>query len=175
MAQLVSDNVPSAHRVPNADLWALVAFLQKLHDVDPARYRQERTAKAAPAQPKVCTQVEATFPLAPNPARGRTAFAQHACIGCHGVPGVTGPDTHVGAPLAGIAAQVVIAYRLPNNEQSMPSWLRDPHSADPQTPMPDLRVGEAAARDMAAHLATLLRHALTRRPRPNSTRSITVP
>ena len=92
---------------------------------------------------------------AADPLRGREALHQYGCHGCHVIPGITGPDVHVGPPLAGIGSRRLIAGLLPNEPAQMVRWLLDPPGVDPKTAMPALEVAEADARDMAAYLATL--------------------
>jgi len=152
-------------RLDDADLWALVAMLGQLPRLDPAGYAALDRASAAyavrpgSAVADACTRVvpapAETAARAPDAARGRTALAQYACISCHQVPGVTGPASAVGPPLAGVGARGRVAGRLANTPQNMVRWLRDPRAVDPQTAMPDLGVSEADARDIAAYLATL--------------------
>ena len=115
------------HRLPDDDLWALVAFMQRL--------------------PKLTA--------AANAGRGRAAMTQYACNACHKVPGSTGSDVHVGPPLGGIARRALIAGAVPTTEEQMVRWIRDPASIDPQTTMPSMQVSVQDARDIAALLATL--------------------
>ena len=58
-------------------------------------------------------------------------------------------------PLAGMARRGLIAGRLSNTRENMVTWLRAPQKVDPHTAMPDLRVTEADAHDIAAYLDTL--------------------
>ncbi|MES2756362.1 MAG: c-type cytochrome [Pseudomonadota bacterium] len=90
-----------------------------------------------------------------NPERGRVALTQYACRACHMIPGVTGSEVYVGRPLGGLAARPFIAGALPNTQENLVRWIRDPKAVDPLTAMPALDVTEADARDMAAYLLTL--------------------
>lgn len=140
------------HRLPESDLWALVAFMQRLPALDVAGF----DALAGPAVPGRCEAPADAAPATPPDAeRGRRALSQHACTACHRIPGVTGSDVHVGPPLAGFARRRLIAGVLPNTPEQRVRWIRDPRHADAQTTMPDLAVGEADARDIAAYLGTL--------------------
>jgi cytochrome c2 len=87
-----------------------------------------------------------------DPERGRAALAQHACRACHMIPGVTGPETWVGRPLAGLAERRFIAGGLPNNQANLVRWIRNPQSVDPGTAMPAMGVSERDAIDMSAWL-----------------------
>jgi cytochrome c2 len=89
-----------------------------------------------------------------DPERGRLALAQHACRACHMIPGLTGPETHVGRSLANLAERRFIAGSLPNSQASLVRWIRNPQSVDPQTAMPALGVSERDALDMSAWLLT---------------------
>jgi mono/diheme cytochrome c family protein len=170
-------------RLPDADLWALVAFMQRLPQMGPAEFAaatagaatgeggqpgagrstQWATAVAPIATTTTTTtacgftaaQRDAVPERAPDVARGRRAMAQYACSACHTIPGVSGPAPQVGPPLAGLATRTVIAGKLANTTDNMVRWLRHPQQVDPLTSMPDLQVTEADARDMAAYLATL--------------------
>lgn len=140
------------HRLPDADLWALVAFMQRLPTLTAAEFRglsESGTAArcVAPADVPAARQ--------PSIERGRAAMTQYACNACHNVPGITGSDVNVGPPLAGIAGRGLIAGAVPNTTEQMVRWIRDPRSIDPETAMPAMQVNEQDARDIAAFLATL--------------------
>lgn len=60
-----------------------------------------------------------------------------------------------GPPLAGVGRRVYLAGVLPNSPENMVRWIRAPQQFEPRTAMPDLQVGEAHARDMAAYLQEL--------------------
>ncbi|WP_240636009.1 c-type cytochrome [Caldimonas tepidiphila] len=90
-----------------------------------------------------------------DPERGMLVMHQHACNACHVIPGVTGPDIHVGPPLEGMARRQNIAGAIPNTIENMVRWLRDPQAIDPKTAMPDMGLTENDALDAAAYLATL--------------------
>ena len=140
------------HRLSDADLWALVAFMQRLPTLSAAEFRGLTDLGAMQA----CEAPAAAPMLAGTPVeRGRAAMTQYACNACHKVPGITGSDVHVGPPLAGMARRGLIAGVLPNTQDHMLRWIRDPHSIDPHTTMPSMQVNERDARDIAAFLATL--------------------
>ncbi len=144
------------YRLSERDLWAVVAFVQQLPQHTP------RDFKAALANaPGQCTKFEgeadAKLPASfvADASRGRVALHQHACTACHTIPGIAGADVHVGPPLRGLARQPLIAGSLPNTEEALVQWIRNPHRVDPESAMPALGVSEADARDMAAYLRTL--------------------
>ena len=149
-------------RMSDSDLWSLVAFMQQLPDLSPVAYAAatQPAYSAAPGPTLVTCGFSATERDAPvtrsaDVQRGRTALSQYACSACHTIPGVTSSSPQVGPPLAGMARRGVIAGRLPNTRENMVTWLRAPQKVDPHTAMPDLRVTEADAHDIAAYLETL--------------------
>lgn len=145
------------YHLAEQDLWALVAFLQRLPDLAPEAFRALTIDRAAEScvSPRADADADpATLPR-PDAARGRIALTQFACNACHLIPGVTGSEVHVGPPLAGIAGRALIAGQLANTPEAMVRWIRQPHRIDPRTAMPDMGVGERDARDIAAYLRTL--------------------
>ncbi|MGY2463656.1 cytochrome C [Vreelandella sulfidaeris] len=143
------------------EIWEIVAFMRQMSKLSPVEYQ----AIAARVDSKETAQTEeaeassarsGTAPeVLPNADRGRLAMYGYACIACHRIPGLVGPQADVGPPLAGIGARRYIAGVLTNNEDNMVRWLRHPTQVDPLTAMPDLEVTERDARDMAAYLETL--------------------
>ncbi|MFT3916438.1 MAG: cytochrome c oxidase assembly protein [Anaeromyxobacteraceae bacterium] len=89
-----------------------------------------------------------------DPERGRAALRGRGCVACHTVPGVPGAGK-VGPSLQGLATRSYLAGRLPNTPGNLVRWIRTPREVDPRTAMPDLGVGEAEARDIAAYLYSL--------------------
>lgn len=59
------------------------------------------------------------------------------------------------APLTQLASRVYVAGMLPNTPENLTLWIEHPTQVNPRTAMPDLGVGEARARDIAAYLYTL--------------------
>jgi mono/diheme cytochrome c family protein len=135
------------YRLSDEEIWATVAFLKRLPLLSPVQYRE---LKAPPHEHPARPVSEK-----PDPDRGHQAINQYACITCHRIPGVVGPNAPVGPPLDGIAGRAMIAGRLPNTFDNMVRWLREPQAVDPLTAMPPLGVTERDARDIAAYLATL--------------------
>jgi cytochrome c1 len=102
-----------------------------------------------------CGEAPSSRALAGDPERGRVALTQYACQSCHIIPGVTGSRVYVGRPLEALGARKYIAGKLPNTQDNLIRWIRDPKAVDPQTAMPVLDVSAADARDMSAYLLTL--------------------
>jgi mono/diheme cytochrome c family protein len=144
------------HRLTEGELWSVVAFLQRLPQLNAAQYAD--VAARAPAAPSCGASLAgAALPplMAGDAARGRQALFQYACNACHTIPGITGGQVHVGPALAGIAGRALIAGRLPNTADNMVLWLRRTQEVKPLTAMPQLGVTEQDARDIAAYLVTL--------------------
>lgn len=87
--------------------------------------------------------------------RGERSYVQFACGTCHSAPGVRGPRSKVGPPLEHFAQRSYIAGQFPNRPENLVRFLQDPPAMVPGTAMPDMGVGEQAARDIAAFLYTL--------------------
>lgn len=147
-------------RLREEELWEVVAFMQRLPDLNAVQYADwMRRAPAAPScgagssrppsTPVVVAQV------APDIERGRRALHQHACNACHVIPGVVGSQMYVGPPLRGIGGRHFIAGTLLNTPDNMARWLMRTQEVKPGTAMPQLGVNERDARDIAGYLATL--------------------
>lgn len=141
-------------RMSEAELWAVVAFMQQLPQLNAQQYRDITQPKpAVPACGRERQQVPAWAPG--DQERGRRALFQYACSACHTIPGVTSSSPQVGPPLEGIGSRTLIAGVLANTPQNLERWLRETQQVKPLTAMPQLEVTEQDARDIAAYLATL--------------------
>ena len=89
-----------------------------------------------------------------DPRRGEAMFIQYGCGSCHALKNVRTATGMVGPPLDGIAVREIIGGHLANKPENMERWIRDPQHVAPGTAMPDLKVGEADARDITAFLYT---------------------
>ncbi|MGH8728920.1 MAG: c-type cytochrome [Burkholderiales bacterium] len=141
-------------RLPEKDLWAIVAFVRQLPTMAPLEY------KAAAMKLKEVPAEAVSSPPGPliesgKPERGKAAIQQYACATCHKIPGIVGANAPVGPTLEGIAARQFIAGVLPNTHENMVRWLMAPLEVDPRSAMPDLRVTARDANDIAAYLDTL--------------------
>ena len=135
-------------RMTDEEIWSVVAAVQRLPWLSPQQYRD------LPAGPIDSAGADASGAAA-DAERGKTALQQYACVACHRIPGITGPEARVGPPLAGIASRTMLGGVLPNSPDNLARWIREPRKFAPLTAMPDLGVTERDARDMAAYLATL--------------------
>lgn len=90
-----------------------------------------------------------------DPDKGKLAIVKYGCDTCHNIPGVLTATATVGPPLSQIALRSYLAGRIDNTPENMIKWIRQPHSVDPQTAMPETGVTVADGRDIAAYLYTL--------------------
>lgn len=139
-------------RLPDADLWATVAFLKQLPGLTRAQY-----VELTPLPPDSgCGIGDARAgPLTgahPEDERGEIVLRQYACHACHRIDGVVGPDSHVGPALVDWRSRRYIAGTLPNTPDNLVRWIVDPSGVSPDTLMPDLGVTDAHAREMADFL-----------------------
>ena len=142
------------YRLTEGELWDVVAFLQRLPDLNAAAYADwMHRAPPAPACGRGPDSLAAAAPV--DLARGREALHQYACTACHIVPGLTGSAPHVGPTLEGFAERKLIAGTLANTPDNRALWLLQTHKVKPGTTMPELGVTPQDARDMAAYLGTL--------------------
>ena len=157
-------------RLDDAQLWDVVAFVQRLPELTPQAYAsavqnaplpaglaEKSGAARNPGLPasRSVVQTSASPNGSGSAGRGRLALTQYACSACHTIPGIAGSSPNVGPPLQGLASRRLIAGKLVNTQDNLVNWLRHPQAVKPLTAMPDMGVTEADARDMAAYLATL--------------------
>lgn len=134
-------------RMEEEDLWAVVAFVRHLPTLSAAAYAQMMPAELATLEPQLGGD--------PDPGRGKRALEQYACVACHEIPGMVGPEARLGPTLHGIGSREIIGGVLKNTPENMAQWIGNPKRFAPGTAMPALGVSARDARDMAAHLATL--------------------
>jgi cytochrome c551/c552 len=102
-----------------------------------------------------CQKLSAVVPGAnANAARAIELASRHGCVSCHDIPGaaVTG---RVGPTLRGLNGRAYLAGGLPNTPEQIVAFIRFPERARPGTLMPNLRVSESDARELATFLYTL--------------------
>lgn len=150
------------YRLTDEQIWDVVAFMRVLPTLSPEQYRklaqsEPRASEAAsgPGPMEAPPQAPSKAPRVGDAMAGRDALQQYVCVTCHAIPGVPGARHHVGPSLAGMADRSRIAGVLPNTPDNMRQWLLDPQQIKPGTAMPNLRLREQDARDIAAFLQTL--------------------
>jgi cytochrome c1 len=102
-----------------------------------------------------CGTHEATPAGLGDPQQGRLIAMREACGSCHTVPGLQQADGLAGPPLTGFARRTMIGGMLANTPDNLVGWLRSPQAVVPRNAMPDLRLTDKQARDVAAYLETL--------------------
>lgn len=137
-------------RISNDDLWSTVAFLTQLPFMTRQDYSDlnERTSDLACRAP---TQA----PYEGSREYAKVIFRQYACHSCHSIEGVVGPKTRVGPPLVDWSRQKFVAGVVPNDEENLIRFIRDPQAVSPRSLMPNLDVAEVHAREMARYLMAL--------------------
>jgi mono/diheme cytochrome c family protein len=135
-------------RLSDEEIWSVVAALLRLPLLSPEDYRRIPVDRVEIRKDPAVT-AEA------NSERGRIALQQYACIACHEIRGITGPEARVGPPLTGVGSRLMLGGVLPNTPENMVRWIRAPQQHSPLTAMPDLGVTERDAVDIAAYLSTL--------------------
>lgn len=156
---------PWAYRLSESDLWAVVAFLERLPALSTRQYaaavaghpegscQAGQTCEEGGCPPTLTGTQPPPVPGLQTPrAQAQLLLRQYACIGCHQIPGVVGSPAHVGPPLDDLSQRALIAGRLPRSEAALVRWIRFPRQVDPHTAMPDMGVSEDHARAMAAYL-----------------------
>src|SRR5689334_6130031 len=87
--------------------------------------------------------------------RGASNISKYGCGSCHTIPGIAGAHGMVGPPLTGIGNRMYVAGILPNEPGNLVHWVRNPHSVNEKTVMPNLGVTSHEAVDIAAYLYSL--------------------
>ena len=150
-------------RLSEADLWAVVAFVQHMPQLSPPQFADmagrdwvvaSEASRASPPAGQRCDPPQPPWRPA-DAARGQRALYQYACVGCHAVAGQAQANPQVGPPLDGMARRTRIAGVLDHTPDNMVLWLTDTQRIKPGTAMPALGVAEQDARDIAAYLLTL--------------------
>jgi cytochrome c len=127
---------------------ALVIVIIALAVLATALYAQRHSARSYARR-------EAIRLTGGSPEHGRELVSHYGCNACHTIPGVAGPQSTVGPPLDRIINREFLAGELPNTSANMQRWIREPHSVEPKTAMPDMGVTEQDAKDITAFLYTL--------------------
>ena len=102
-----------------------------------------------------CGSSEAVADGVADPQRGREAIMEYGCGACHEIGGVPRANGRIGPPLTGVSQRVYIAGYLPNEPETMVSWIMVPEAFRQPTAMPNLAVSEQDARDIVAYLYSL--------------------
>jgi mono/diheme cytochrome c family protein len=133
-------------RLSERSLWATVAFMRTLPQLDAPQYRQRLAALTAACEPRT------DLPDLPREELGDILLRQYGCHACHVIDGVVGPRSFTGPPLRAWPQRGYIAGVLPNTPANLARFIRDPQAISPATLMPDLDVPPSHAQAMAAFL-----------------------
>ncbi len=90
-----------------------------------------------------------------SPHIGRQKLADHSCVSCHLIPGVSNSPATLGPSLASWSKQSEIAGLVPNTPANLERWIQTPARLKPGTTMPDMNVSAQDSRDIAAYLFSL--------------------
>ncbi len=133
------------YRLSEDSLWAVVAFLETLPDLDLNGYRAAMESSAG-------ANCEARASVPPREEGADVLLRQYGCHSCHRIEGVVGPRVDTGPPLVDWRRRAYIAGVLPNTKRNLARWIMDPPAVSPQTLMPDMGVAPEHARAMADFL-----------------------
>jgi cytochrome c oxidase subunit 2 len=94
-------------------------------------------------------------PQTPEQQRGQTLFMQSSCALCHNIGGTAASGT-VGPDLTHLASRDALAAGvLPNTDENLAAWVRDPQRLKPGVNMPSTRLGDTDLAALVAYLNSL--------------------
>lgn len=103
-------------------------------------------------------QAQAVVPSAPTDAsavHGKELFNNATCVECHRIAG-TESTAQIGPDLTHIAQRSTLgAGVLPNDVDNLARWMQNPQHFKPGVNMPNMRLTDADAHDMATYLEGL--------------------
>lgn len=99
-----------------------------------------------------CGSTPAVIVSGGDPARGAAAVFRYGCGSCHTIASLPSAHGLVGPPLTGLRDRLYVAGMLYNSPENLQRWIRDPHSVNPGTAMPNTGVTSQDAADIAAFL-----------------------
>jgi mono/diheme cytochrome c family protein/cytochrome c2 len=150
------------YRLADDDLWAIVAYIQRMPYESPREFHERIAASASPSAPmrplSSATDDSAnrlTTAGGGDARRGRHLLLQYGCDVCHEIPGVVGASMPVGPPLDHMGLHSFIGGVLQNTPGNLVRWIRTPQKVGPDGAMPDLGVTDRDAIDIAAYLESL--------------------
>jgi cytochrome c1 len=86
-------------------------------------------------------------------AAGEKLFMTKGCMGCHSLQAVGAPKGLIGPNLANVGARSHIAAGwLPNTDENLERWIREPQTVKKGVLMPNLGVTVEEARALRAYL-----------------------
>ena len=97
-------------------------------------------------------------PAPPTPGiaeSGKAIFTSKACTGCHTIQGIPEAQGKVGPELTHWAGNSLIADTIPNTDENLRKWLKDPPVVKPGTLMPNQNLTDSEIDALIAFLRTL--------------------
>lgn len=118
------------------------------------------TLAPAPDQEKlspagVAEETPKETPITVDAEGGRALFTSMACTGCHTIQGIPEAQGKVGPELTHQASNSLIVDVLPNTEENLKKFLKDPAVVKPGTLMPDQGLTDSELDALVAFLRTL--------------------
>jgi cytochrome c2 len=93
----------------------------------------------------------ASVRLGASPWTGKSVIAGRNCTKCHAIPGFSAAGS-TGPSLKGVAWRDTIAKGRRNSLPELAKWLQQPSKYTPETDMPDTKLSETEARQVAGYL-----------------------
>ncbi len=90
-----------------------------------------------------------------NAEDGRALFITKACSGCHTIQGFPEAQGKVGPELSHWDSDSLIADVLPDTDENLRQWLKDPPAVKPGTLMPNQNLTDREIDALIAFLRTL--------------------
>ncbi len=120
---------------------------------------QPQPSEAPPPQEKPPPAVAAETPKEPqmtgDAEGGKALFISKACVGCHTVQGIPEAQGKVGPELTHQASNSMIVDVLPNTEENLKKYLKDPAVVKPGALMPNQYLTDSEIQALVAFLQTL--------------------
>ena len=107
-----------------------------------------------PPSTAVVETPEETVPTG-NAEGNKKVFIAKACTGCHTIQGVPEAQGKVGPELTHWASNPLIVDVLPNTEENLKKYLRDPTAVKPRALMPNQYLTDSELEALVAFLQTL--------------------
>jgi cytochrome c1 len=84
-----------------------------------------------------------------------TTMRHYGCPACHTIPGIAGANATVGPPLEHLRRRTYLSGTLSNTPQNLSFWIQHPQQIHPGTAMPEMKVTQSDADQIAEYLETL--------------------
>jgi cytochrome c oxidase subunit 2 len=92
----------------------------------------------------------------PAVARGKELFNSQTCADCHAITGDADARAKIGPDLTHVSQRKTLgAGVLENSDENLVKWIQNPQHFKPGVYMPDMRLSDEQAHDIAAYLESL--------------------